>query len=171
MRIYLSSPRTIPDLAGFKTELARVLESGNVAAFLLDLEKPDADIVKTLMPVAHARDVAFIVAHDLDLCRACGCDGVHLGSADARVDDSRRLLGDDAIIGAMCGSSRHAAMVAAERGASYVTLSPDAGLLAWWQETMEIPCVADAGETPPANLTAADFVLLPWNLDSVAFSA
>jgi thiamine-phosphate pyrophosphorylase len=75
------------------------------------------------------------------------CDGVHL---DALIDDvalARRSLGKDAIVGAFCAASRHAAMQAAEDGADYIALSqntytPSEPIIGWWADLFEIPCVA-----------------------------
>ena len=89
--------------------------------------------------------------------------------------DARTLLGPDAILGVTCHDSRHLAMVAGEAGADYVafgaffptttkTPKSSAGLdlLTWWQELMEIPCVAIGGITVencrPLVEAGADFI-------------
>lgn len=41
----------------------------------------------------------FIVNDDPDLARACNADGVHVGQDDASVEEARKLLGSEAIIG------------------------------------------------------------------------
>ncbi|MCH7555381.1 MAG: thiamine phosphate synthase, partial [Proteobacteria bacterium] len=101
-------------------------------------------------------------------------DGVHLGRAGVW-GDARRLLGGDAICGVSAGGSRHAAMLAAEAGADYVSfgalhasvtlpkavvISPD--ILAWWHDVMEGPCVAvggiDAANAAALAATGADFL-------------
>ncbi|MEM9234578.1 MAG: thiamine phosphate synthase, partial [Pseudomonadota bacterium] len=93
-----------------------------------------------------------------EIARESGADGVHLGQEDGSIKDARALLGDDAIIGATCHDSRHLAMVAGEQGADYVAFGafhatatkpteykPEPDILTWWQELMEIPCVAIGG--------------------------
>lgn len=80
----------------------------------------------------------------------------------------RAKLPKDAILGAGCGLSRHDAMVAGEQGADYVSFGPwgpeAAEVLGWWQETMELPCVAaggiTAGNAAEVARAGADFVLL-----------
>ncbi|WP_163778518.1 thiamine phosphate synthase, partial [Proteus mirabilis] len=74
-----------------------------------------------------------------------------------------------------CHDSRHLAMEAAEGGADYVAfgaffptatkdapIRAEAEVLAIWQETMEIPCVAIGGITPqncrPLVAAGADFL-------------
>ena len=41
----------------------------------------------------------FIIDDHVELVRACGADGVHLGKNDMPIAEARRLLGDDFIIG------------------------------------------------------------------------
>jgi thiamine-phosphate pyrophosphorylase len=127
------------------------------------------------MPIAHARDVAFIVNDRPDLAKAVGADGVHIGQEDADYASARKLLGKDGIVGVTCHASRHLAMEAAERGADYVafgsffptdtkqvTTSADIDLLQWWSEIFEIPCVAIGGITvencAPLIAAGADFL-------------
>lgn len=176
-RLYLITPPALPDLAGFADRLGEALDAGDVAALQIRLKDvPDNDIrraVDVLAPVAQARGVAVIMNDRADLAR--GCDGVHLGQQDGSVAEARRMLGADAMIGVTCHDSRHLAMEAAEAGADYVAFgaffptrtkavqhvaTPD--LLAIWQETMEIPCVAIGGITVDnaADLAraGADFV-------------
>jgi thiamine-phosphate pyrophosphorylase len=43
--------------------------------------------------------VPLLINDRVDVALACGADGVHVGQSDMAVDDARRLLGPDAIIG------------------------------------------------------------------------
>lgn len=75
------------------------------------------------------------------------CDGVHFNALVDDVAEARRTLGKDIIVGAFCGTSRHAAMQAAEDGADYIALSqntytPGEPIIGWWSDLFEIPCVA-----------------------------
>src|SRR5690606_24475144 len=85
---------------------------------------------------------------------------VHVGDEDPAVEAARRLMGPNAMIGATCRDSRHAAMEAAEAGADYVafgaffptdtkatTARPDPDILTIWAETMTVPSVAIGGIT------------------------
>ncbi|MGC6471918.1 MAG: thiamine phosphate synthase [Parvibaculales bacterium] len=167
-RLYLISPADI-ELDSFTPIFEEAVSAGDVACFQLrlkdkhDVAAPDADILAActrLLPIAHAHGVAFLVNDRPDLAKLAGADGVHIGQSDTPYADARSLLGDEAIIGVTCHDSRHLAMVAGEAGADYVafgafyptrTKSPkssaDPGLLRWWQETMEPPCVAIGGIT------------------------
>ncbi len=123
-RLYLITPPALPDLDAFAADLEAALGAGDVGALQIRL-KPAGDdqvraAVRRLLPVAHAHGVAVILNDRPDLAAELGCDGVHVGDEDPAVDAARRILGPDAMIGATCRDSRHAAMEAAEAGADYV---------------------------------------------------
>lgn len=91
-----------------------------------------------LMPLCHARDVAFVIADRVDLAVELGADGVRLEALRPHPRTARRRLGREAILGVRCGDPRHRAMVASEAGADYVAF----GLF--------FP-VAEAGQVPPVD--------------------
>lgn len=178
-RLYLITPPVIDDLDAFAIALEAALEAGDVAALQIRL-KPAEDAIVTaavgrLAPIAQARGVAVILNDRPGLAASLGCDGVHVGQADASVAEARRVMGKGAMIGATCHDSRHLAMEAAEAGADYVAFGafyptetkqtvhrPDPDILTVWQATMEIPCVAIGGVTienaAPLVLAGADFL-------------
>ena len=159
-RLYLiTPPRFEPE--AFAETLDDALMGGDVACVQLRMTGTDGDglarAASALIPPCHARDVAFLIDGRADIAQATGADGVHLARADD-LNHARRLLGADAICGVSAGGSRHAAMLAAEAGADYVSfgachksatlpeaavISPD--ILAWWNETILPPCVAVGG--------------------------
>ena len=65
----------------------------------------------------------FIVNDDLDLAVAIGADGVHLGQDDLSLQQARRILGADKIIGISCHSLRQA-LRAQKAGADYIGVGP-----------------------------------------------
>jgi thiamine-phosphate pyrophosphorylase len=70
-----------------------------------------------------ARGVPFLVNDRVDLARACGAAGVHLGQGDAAVSEARRLLGREATIGVSVNTPDEARR--AERdSADYVGAGP-----------------------------------------------
>lgn len=177
-RLYLITPPKL-EPARFQDPLAAALDAGDVASVQLRLKDLDDGALRhaceALMPVCHARDVAFIVNDRPDIAAEMGTDGVHIGAEDADYATARRLVGADAVVGVSCYDSRHAAMTAAEAGADYVafgaffatgTKSPPAratpDLLQWWSELMVVPCVAIGGITPencrPLVEAGADFL-------------
>jgi thiamine-phosphate pyrophosphorylase len=135
-----------------------------------------------LMPVATARDVAFILNDNAPLAAKLGCDGAHLGQGDGNHAAARRML-EGRILGITCHASRHFAMEAGELGADYVAFgaffptesketihraTPE--ILAWWHEMFEIPSVAIGGITDancaPLVQAGADFLAVigaVWN--------
>lgn len=185
-RLYLVTPPRL-DLETFADALARALDAGDVACLQLRLkEVPDDAVrraVERLMPLAHARDVAFLVNDRPDLAAEMGADGVHIGQDDAPYAEARRLVGPDRIVGVTCHNSRHLAMEAGEAGADYVafgafypttTKAPkaraDPEILAWWSALFELPCVAIGGITvenaAPLVRAGADFLAVSagvWN--------
>jgi thiamine-phosphate pyrophosphorylase len=55
-----------------------------------------------LRALCSARGAIFIVNDDVELARAVGADGVHLGRDDASVVAARERLGPAAIVGVSC---------------------------------------------------------------------
>ncbi len=171
----LTPPALAP--AAFASDLAAALDAGDVACVLLAAHSLDDQAerrraVDLLRPVVQDRGVAFVVEDDHDLAAATGCDGVHIGPDGPPYSAARAAVGPQAIVGVAAGSSRHAAMAAAEQGADYVmlghpALTPDQSaetmdLVRWWTDLMEVPCVAQSkitADTGPLFVSAgADFL-------------
>jgi len=166
-------------LKKFAGELERALDAGDVASLQLRLKSAGDDEIRaaarTLMPIALAKNVAFIMNDRPDLARELECDGVHVGQNDTPYAEARAIVGAKKIVGVTCHNSRHLALEAAEAGADYVafgaffpTTTKDAKskaeieTLQWWAEIMEIPCVAIGGITTqnaaPLIEAGADFL-------------
>lgn len=171
-------------LPAFAATLEEALSAGDVGAFQLRLKEADdsqiRDAVKTLMPIAHVHQVAFILNDRVDLAAELGVDGVHLGQEDMPLAEARAKLGEDIAIGISCHDSGHLAMEAGEGGADYVAFgayhpttskspeklalygTPGADLLPWWSTYTTVPSVAIGGLTPAncAELVTqgADFI-------------
>ncbi|MFL6624618.1 MAG: thiamine phosphate synthase [Sulfurifustaceae bacterium] len=103
----------------------------------------------------------FIVNDDVELARAARADGVHVGRHDAAVENARRVLGADAIVGVSCYNELARAERAVLMGASYVAFGsfypsrtkPDAvraepTLLTQARARFAVPLVAIGGITP-----------------------
>ena len=192
-QLYLVSPPRLDN--AFAETLRATLDGGPVAAFQLRLKGASDDEIlsaaERLMPVCAERDVAFILNDRMDLAKACGADGVHLGQGDGDPKEARRLLGPAAQIGVTCHDSRHLAMEAGEAGADYVAFGaffptgtketfhrPDPSILGWWSRVFEIPCVAIGGITPqnarPMVEAGADFIAVSsavWTHERGPFAA
>ena len=177
-RLYLiTPPRLEPN--SFAETLRQALGAGDVASLQLRLKDVSDDEIKRaaeiLMPVAQAREVAFIVNDRPDLAAILGADGVHIGQEDARYADARAQMGPNRIVGVTAHDSRHLAIEAAEAGADYVAFGAffptttkeakshaDIDLLRWWAEVMVVPQVAIGGITvenaAPLVEAGADFL-------------
>ncbi|MGP1395633.1 MAG: thiamine phosphate synthase [Inquilinaceae bacterium] len=163
-RLYLRTPGVF-DPATFAPMLTTALDAGDVACLEIALDTVDQTAwraaVDALRPLAQTRNVAVLLRGSAELAAATGCDGVR-ADPGADVNRLRGIVGANASIGVLAGGSRHEAMVAAERGADFVGLAADPGLIAWWAELMEVPCVAfTAADIAAAGALAragADFV-------------
>jgi thiamine-phosphate pyrophosphorylase len=185
-RLYLITPPKLEPRA-FVEDLKRALDAGDMASLQLRLKNcADDDIrraAEALMPVARARDVAFLINDQPDLARELGADGVHIGQQDASYVEARAAVGPDRIVGVTCHGSRDLAFDAGEAGADYVAFgsfyptttkevrfTADLELLEWWAETMTVPVVAIGGITvdnaAPLIKAGADFLAVSsgvWN--------
>ena len=157
-QIYLITPPDF-DLETFPLRLAAVLDSTEIACVRLALATRDEDrlarAADALREVAHARDVALVIERHALLVERLGLDGVHLTDGARSLRKLRKDLGDDAIIGAFCGTTRHEGIAAAEAGADYVAFGPvgetplgdgsraETELFQWWSEMIEVPVVAE----------------------------
>lgn len=179
-QLYLLSPPEI-DLDRFAPALEEAFAGGAIAAFQLRLKGAQDDAIlaacQALMPIVRAADCAFILNDRPDLAAQCGADGVHIGQSDGSLKAARALMGAERVVGVTCHNSRHLAMQAGEGGADYVAFgafypsltkaaearaTPD--LLTWWQDTMEIPCVAIGGigiaQAPSLRAAGADLLAI-----------
>tara|TARA_R110002110_G_scaffold25182_3_gene93463 strand:+ start:5879 stop:6499 length:621 start_codon:yes stop_codon:yes gene_type:complete len=157
-QIYLITPPEI-ELSSFPSTLAAALDAHPIACVRLALSTKDEDRLSraadALREVTHARDVALVIHDHLLLVERLGLDGVHLSDAARSVRYTRKELGEDAIIGSYCGTSRHDGMAAGEAGADYVSFGPvqastlgdgsfaEQDLFEWWSEVIEVPVVAE----------------------------
>jgi len=157
-QLYLVTPPEF-ELSTFPDLLARVLDAQPVACIRLALSTADEARISraadACREVAHARDVALVIADHALMVERLGLDGVHLGDGARRVRKTRKDLGADAIVGAYCANSRHEGMNAGEAGADYVSFGPvganalgdgtqaEPALFEWWSQMIEVPVVAE----------------------------
>ena len=94
-----------PERAGAHDLVAlarRVVAGGATLVQLRDKRSDTRTMVETARAIKAAlaeSRVLFVVNDRVDVALAAGADGVHLGPEDMAIDDARRLLGADAIIG------------------------------------------------------------------------
>ena len=116
-------------------ELARLCAQGGATLIQLRDKHSDTGVMvdkaraikKALAPFG----IAFVVNDRVDVALAAGADGVHVGPDDMAVEDARRLLGPEAIVGLSIKSMAEAEAAPVElidyvgSGGVYVTLSKE----------------------------------------------
>jgi thiamine-phosphate pyrophosphorylase len=171
-RLYLISPEGL-DAERFGPDLEAAVRAADAVAFLLrpapSMTQKWRENATPLQRICAAFSAAFLVQDDVDLALAIGADGVHLADPGA-VRGARARLGTERILGASCGHSRDAAMLAGEDGADYIAFG-EAGrapapalleLVTWWSDLFVLPCLAEGAFDAPgcarAACAGADFV-------------
>jgi thiamine-phosphate pyrophosphorylase len=122
-----------------------------------------------LVQLCRAYRVPLLVNDDVELALAVGADGVHLGKEDAGLNEARRRLPGEALIGCSCYNRFDLAERAAAQGADYVAFgsffasptkpeavpaSPD--LLRRARDELDLPAVAIGGITPENGAALVD---------------
>lgn len=115
---------------------------------------------RALLDLCRDYDVPLIINDNIKLCLAIDADGVHLGSSDGNLAESRARLGSDKILGASCYNRFELAVEAKIRGADYVAFGAcfasatkpnaakaDLALFGRAQANLGLPTVAIGGIT------------------------
>jgi len=129
-----------------------------------DKQAPDHERYRAaaaLTTLCRQHNVPLIINDDAELAAAVGASGVHLGSTDFPVRQTRERLGPRAIIGVSCYNDLERAVAAAQAGADYVAFGrffpshskPDAppaetAVLNRARQQLDLPIVAIGGITP-----------------------
>lgn len=77
-------------------------------------------MARALMRLCYDYGVPLIINDNIEIAKAVGADGVHLGKADINIHEARKYLGHHAIIGASCYGDLRMAKNAISAGANYV---------------------------------------------------
>ena len=91
------------------------------------------DAGRRLASLCRAAGALFVVNDRPDLAVACAADGVHVGQDDAGVEEARRVLGAERLIG-LSTHSRDQLEAAGGSGADYASVGP-----VWETPTKEGP--------------------------------
>lgn len=183
-QLYVLTPPRIDDLPKFLTDLNAALSAAPVACLQIRFKADDSagwdnsahiQAATAILATARNYDTAVLINDDVNMAKDLEADGVHIGQEDMPYGDARAVLGPNAIIGVTCHDSRDLAFDAGMAGADYVafgaffdtpTKTPksraEPEMLSWWQEMVEVPCVAIGGINP-SNATqlisaGADFI-------------
>jgi len=116
---------TDPELMGddliAKTEQAilggiNILQYRNKTASIKQQEQE----AHTLARLCKNHNVIFIINDSVELAIKANADGVHIGQKDTPLEQARKLLGENKIIGVTCHNQIELAQVAQAQGADYV---------------------------------------------------
>ncbi len=178
-QIYLATPQTF-ELPEFSEVLGTVLDAVPVACLRISMATTDerelSRAADTLREICHVRDVAVVIDDHYRMVATHGLDGVHLTDGSRHVREAREELGQDAIVGAYCGTEKHQGMTAGEIGTDYIAFGPiggsalgdgsvaDAALFQWWSEMIEIPVIAEG------NITDAALEAIKDHIDFITLS-
>lgn len=115
---------------------------------------------RALVDLCRRYDTPLLINDDVPLCLAVGAAGVHLGQRDQGLEEARRRLGPEAIIGITCHDQIALARQAQAGGASYVAFGrffasqtkpgatpADVAILPQARRELDIPVVAIGGIT------------------------
>lgn len=177
--LYIISPEKI-QLNKFKLDLEEAVSTKKVAAFQLRIKNESIDVIENyalqLKPICHKYGVNFIINDHATIAKNVDADGVHVGEEkDGTVEEARKILGEEKIVGASCYGSVDRAIDMCEKGASYVAFGafydtntktpkarPNPEILTWWVTNSVIPCVAIGGikaeNCQPIIAAGADFI-------------
>jgi len=104
-------------------EIAELACAGGADVIQLrDKEMPDEAfmrVAEAILSVCRAHDAQLIINDRVEVARAVGAHGVHVGRDDMRVQDARVVLGTCAVIGTSAGNADQA-QEAHRAGADYV---------------------------------------------------
>ena len=106
-----------------EVEAARLCYEGGADVVQLRMKDTDGgemlEKAKAIQEIAQQYCKFFIVNDRLDVAILAGADGVHIGQSDIPVEEARRLVGDEMIIGVSV-STVEEAVKAVEEGADYL---------------------------------------------------
>lgn len=140
---YSDMPETITGLRQMALVINRASgyeKNMHVVEFVYDSARREE--IADLCAVTQAEGLVAILSGIVpeDEADLCGADGVMLDDP-AVCGDVRKLLGEDAIVGLVCGGDRALAEAALALDVDYVSLAPDEGLVHWWRMKTDTLCL------------------------------
>lgn len=99
-----------------------IKEAVNGGATMIQLREKnmsDDELKKEALLIKDSCNVPLIIDNNVEICKAVGTDGVHVGQDDMPVKEARAILGDDYIIGATAHNVSEA-IQAEKDGADYL---------------------------------------------------
>ncbi|MDD6480911.1 MAG: thiamine phosphate synthase [Lachnospiraceae bacterium] len=162
LRLYAVTDRSWLRGETLYTQVEKALRGGATMVQLREKELDEAGFEKEaveILQLCHRFGVPFIVNDNVELAQRVGADGVHIGQDDMQMQQARKILGPDKVIG-VTAKTVEQAVRAQEQGADYLgsgavfgsTTKQDAkpmehALLQEICESVHIPVVAIGGIT------------------------
>lgn len=103
-------------------DVKEALEGGVTFLQLREKELGEEEFLKEaveLKQLAEEYRIPFVINDNVEIAKACDADGVHVGQDDACVEEVRKVLGKDKIIGVSVHTVEEAKL-AEEQGADYI---------------------------------------------------
>lgn len=120
--LYLVTDRDLMSTKTVEDSVEQAIRGGCTLIQLREKNLPSKDFYETaqkVRAVTSQYNIPFIVNDRVDIALAVDADGVHIGQADLPVEQVRRLIGPNKIIG-VSASNLAEALTAVEQGADYL---------------------------------------------------
>lgn len=124
MRLYAVTDRAWVGKRTLIQQVEEALKGGATCVQLREKELEDALFLqeaKEICALCRRYSVPFIVNDNVEIARACGADGVHVGQEDMAADEARRRIGMDMLLGVSVHTVEEARQ-AVQDGADYLGL-------------------------------------------------
>lgn len=110
---------------GEKSLVSQVEKSLNNGVTFLQLREKNLDdesflkLAKELKELASRYNVPFVINDNIDIAIRSGADGVHIGQGDMPIEEAKKVIGEDKILGVSVGTVEEA-IHAEKLGADYL---------------------------------------------------
>lgn len=124
--LYLVTDRTLAKDRNLGDIISAAISGGVSCVQLREKECSTREFIlqaSLLRDILQPKRIPLIINDRVDVALAVGAEGVHLGQKDMRIQDARRLLGKEVIIGISAESTADA-IQAEQDGADYIGISP-----------------------------------------------
>ncbi|NIX15174.1 MAG: thiamine phosphate synthase [Candidatus Dadabacteria bacterium] len=121
--LYVITDKKLIERSNFIQIVEKALAGG---ANLLQLREKETDhdeivhLGRELLKLSSKYSVPLIINDSPDIAKEIGADGVHLGRHDANIENARKIMGDDKIIGVSCYGELERGLHARAQGANYL---------------------------------------------------
>lgn len=122
LRLYAVTDRSWLGGRTLKEDVEKALRGGVTLLQLREKEMEFDDFLKSaveIKEICKKYSVPLIINDNIDVAKAVGADGIHIGQDDMPVREARRILGSDKIIGATAKTLEQA-LSAEKDGADYL---------------------------------------------------